>query len=94
MDNEELKEELGQLGMRLDNVEGHFENFDTTLNNHMNDYGSRQDQLVEKVAKMAEKLAEMKGREDLAGTLIRWVIFPLIVILAGLIGIRLIWPGG
>lgn len=38
----ELKEELGRQAGRLDNVEGYFDNFNTTLNNHMNSYDENQ----------------------------------------------------
>ncbi len=42
---QELKEEVAQTNMRLDGVEGYFDNFDTTLNNHMNDYNAKLDSL-------------------------------------------------
>ena len=93
MTNQELKEELAQLAVRLGNVEGYFENFDTTLHNHMGDYAKRQEAIAEKVEKLGLVLAAMQGRYELAVTLIRWVIFPMLVILAGLVGIKLIWPG-
>lgn len=36
-----LKEELGLINVRLDGVEGHFDSFDRTLSNHMNDYDKK-----------------------------------------------------
>jgi hypothetical protein len=95
-----VKDEIGQLGTRLDNVEGYFQNFDTTLNNHMNDYKKRQDEVVAEQAKLRELItnaaiavAKIQGSEGLAVTLIKWVITPLIIILAGLIGLKLLIPG-
>ena len=37
-DLQEIKDEIAGLGIRMENVEGHFDTFDTTLNNHMTDY--------------------------------------------------------
>ncbi len=36
-----IKEEFGRVIIRLENVEVHFDNFDTTLNNHMTDYDKK-----------------------------------------------------
>ena len=33
-----IKVEIAGIITRLENIEGHFDNFDTTLNNHMTDY--------------------------------------------------------
>lgn len=38
---QEIKNEIGGISARLENVEGYFNNFDTTLNNHMVDYDRR-----------------------------------------------------
>jgi len=35
---DEVKLETANIVTRLENVEGYFSNFDTTLNNHMTDY--------------------------------------------------------
>lgn len=95
-----VKEELGKLATRLDNVEGYFGNFDITLNNHMNDYKRQQREICaeqvklrDMVTDMAIKVARIQGSEELAVTLIKWVIVPLIVLLAGLVGIKTLFPG-
>lgn len=48
MNNElqDIKDEIARNGVRLDNVEGHFDNFDNTLNNHMDSYKSTQREMI------------------------------------------------
>lgn len=42
---QEIKDEIARNGTRLDNVEGYFSNFDTTLSNHMTSYDQKLDAL-------------------------------------------------
>jgi len=100
MDNAELKEELGRITSRLDNVEGYFSNFDATLNNHMRDYLQTQTEIKdeqktirEKVEAITVSVAKLQSSEGLAVILIKWVIAPLIILLGALVGIKLLVPG-
>lgn len=73
---QEIKEELAQLATRMDNIEGYFSTFDTTLTNHMNDYKVKQDSIDKNV-------------DQIEGRLVWgfWVIFGLLtVVLAGFVG--------
>jgi len=99
-DVQSIKEEVAQLATRLDNIEGYFQNFDATLNNHMNDYKKTQDEIREEQGKLRElindlavKVATLQGSEKLATFLIKWVVVPLIGLLAGIIGVKVVWPG-
>jgi len=53
---DELKEEIGQLATRMGNVEGYFNNFDVTLNNHMTDYKHKQESIDKAVSAVEGKL--------------------------------------
>lgn len=78
MSNElqELKNEIAGLATRMDNVEGYFDNFNATLENHMTDYRARQESIDKKVNSMEGKLSWAF-----------WVIFGLLTaVLTGLIG--------
>jgi hypothetical protein len=44
------------------------------------------------IMKLNEEVSYIKGKVDQEATLVRWVIFPLILILAGLIGLKLTMP--
>ncbi len=99
MDDKELKDEMGQLATRLDNVEGYFCNFDTTLNNHMTEYKETQKAirdeqrtLMKTAADLAIAVATLQGSEGLAIFIIKWVVTPLIGVLAALIGVKLLLP--
>lgn len=46
-----------------------------------------------KVEKMEETVHELIGATGTTNTLIKYVILPLIVILGGLVGIKLVLPG-
>ncbi len=104
MDDKELqglKDEIAQVATSVADISGCLDNFDTTLNNHMNDYKRVQEKLEaeqtkirDAVTAMGLAVAKIQGSEGLAITLIKWVIVPLIVILAGLIGVKLMLPGG
>lgn len=73
---QEIKEEMAQLGARMDNVEGYFDNFNTTLTNHMEDYKKRQEDI-------GRKVSAMEGRLNWGF----WVIFALLTtVLAGFVG--------
>lgn len=103
MDEKELqaiKDETGQLAVRLDNIEGYFANFDTTLTNHMTDYAKAQGAIREEQQKIHEKVdiidvavAKLQGSEGLAVFMVKWVVVPLIGLLAGLVGIKVLFPG-
>lgn len=45
---QEIKDEIAQNGIRLDNVEGYFSNFNTALDNHMRGYDQKLDALRSK----------------------------------------------
>jgi t-SNARE complex subunit (syntaxin) len=100
-DVQAMKEEMAQLSTSVANISGCLDNFDTTLNNHMTDYKKAQDEMRSEQTKIRDAVtalglvvAKIQGSEGLAIILIKWVIVPLIVILAGLIGVKLIMPGG
>lgn len=95
-----VKEEIGQLNTSIANISGCLDHFDTTLNNHMNDYKKAQDEIKSEQTKirdtvnaMAVTVAKLQGSEGLAIFLVKWVVVPLIALLAGLVGIKVIWPG-
>lgn len=48
--------------------------------------------LEEKVDGIAEKVALLEGQHNIAELLVKWVIMPLVVLLGGLVGIKLVWP--
>ena len=64
---QEIKEEMAQLATRMENMEGHFQDFDTTLNNHMTDYARKQ-------SAMGREMADMKSK----ATWGFWVVFGLL----------------
>jgi ABC-type uncharacterized transport system involved in gliding motility auxiliary subunit len=39
-----------------------------------------------------EEIGELRGKMDSEQTLVKWVIFPLLLIMAGLVGIKLALP--
>lgn len=45
---QEIKDEIGRVSTRLDNVEGYFDNFDVTLGNHMKSYDRKLEALRSK----------------------------------------------
>lgn len=46
----------------------------------------------ERLDKINEELGYIRGKLESEGTLIKWVIFPLLIIVAGLVGIKLVLP--
>ncbi len=96
-----LKEEMAALATSVADISGCLGNFDTTLNNHMNDYkaaqgliAAEQVKIRDLVTAMGLAVAKIQGSEGLAIILIKYVVLPLIVVLAGLIGVKLLLPGG
>lgn len=69
---QEIKEEIAQIVTRLGNVEGYFDNFNTTLENHMTDYKEKQRETDGRVRGMAGKLSWGF-----------WVIFSLLTLILG-----------
>lgn len=69
---QDIKEEIGQISIRLGNVEGYFDNFNTTLENHMTDYKAKQEEVDKKVREVAGRLSWGF-----------WVIFSLLVLVLG-----------
>lgn len=85
MSNElqEIKEEIARLGTRLDNVEGYFDNFNTTLTNHMTDYKREQKTMGKTVGDLTTKFNWGF-----------WVIFSLLTtVICGFIAITAITLG-
>ncbi len=75
-----LKPDYSLLIARLDNLEGHIDSFDKTLNNHMTDYAKQQDSI-------AAKIAQLVNRFNWAF----WVVFGLLTtVLAGLIAVAIV----
>jgi hypothetical protein len=50
--------------------------------------------LEQAIANINAELGEIKGKLDEERVLIKWVIFPLLMVVAALVGIKLIAPGG
>lgn len=38
------------------------------------------------------ELGDLRGRYDVAQLIVKWAVFPLIVVLGALVGIKLAWP--
>jgi len=52
----------------------------------------RLEALAERITALGERVSELSGRINSSVLLVKWVIFPLLIILAGLIGIKLTLP--
>lgn len=85
-DVQAIKEEVGQLATRLDNIEGYFQNFDITLNNHMGDYKTEQEAQAKKLAEVESGLRNL-GRSFGLGF---WVVFTLLTVVLGTGGALLV----
>lgn len=48
--------------------------------------------IEERLAALNEEIGELKGKMDTEQTLVKWIIFPLLLIVAGLVGIKLVMP--
>ena len=49
--------------------------------------------IEEKLDGCLERLASLEGQYSLSGTLIKWIIFPLIMIVGGIAGVKVLIPG-
>ena len=47
-----------------------------------------------KVDALEDEVAVMLAQSGTTNTLIKWVILPLVIIMGGLVGIKLVWPAG
>lgn len=45
-----------------------------------------------KLDDVASRLASLEGQYGLSGTLIKWIIFPLIMIVGGIAGVKVMLP--
>ena len=55
-----------------------------------------EDRLVrieEKLDEVSTRLASLEGQYSLSATLIKWIIFPLIMIVGGIAGVKVLLPG-
>lgn len=49
--------------------------------------------LTAKVEELIKDVAVFKAQYRLAELIIKWAVFPLIIILGALVGVKLAWPG-
>ncbi len=49
--------------------------------------------IEEKLDDVATRIASLEGQYGLSGTLIKWIIFPLIMIVGGIAGVKVLLPG-
>lgn len=59
----------------------------------ISDHIKRIEKLEECVDKHTEQISKLVGSAEIAFILIKWVITPLLVIVAGLVSIKLLIPG-
>ncbi len=52
----------------------------------------RLNRIEEALRKLNEELGYVKGKVESEAVLIKWVIFPLLLIVSGLVGIKLVLP--
>lgn len=55
-----------------------------------------EDRLVrieDKLDEVSSRIANLEGQYSLSGTLIKWIIFPLIMIVGGIAGVKVLIPG-
>ncbi|MBU2249833.1 MAG: hemolysin XhlA family protein [Gammaproteobacteria bacterium] len=81
-----IKEEVAQLSTRLDNIEGYFQNFDTTLNNHMNDYKREQESQAGRLVDVEKSMRSMVRMFNWGF----WVLFGLNILVLGAGGALLV----
>jgi len=48
--------------------------------------------IEEKLDDVAMRIASLEGQYGLSGTLIKWIIFPLIMIVGGIAGVKVLLP--
>jgi len=56
------------------------------------DISDRLERIEKTLSQILEDLGYIKGRMQSESTIIKWVVFPLLVILAALIGLKLALP--
>ena len=49
--------------------------------------------IEEKLDDVATRIASLEGKYSLSSTLIKWIIFPLIMIVGGIAGVKVLLPG-
>ncbi len=58
----------------------------------MSDNDNRLARIEEKLDGVTERLEKLEGQYGLSGTLVKWIIFPLIMILGGIAGVKVMLP--
>jgi len=58
----------------------------------MSDVDERLSRIEGKLDNVAERIASLEGQYGLTGQLVKWIIFPLIMILGGIAGVKVILP--
>ena len=48
--------------------------------------------LDKKVDEVLARVANLEGKADMGKLIIQWIVFPLIIILGGIIGVKVILP--
>jgi hypothetical protein len=59
----------------------------------LEDIQKRLERLENLILQINGELGVIKGKMDTTSTLVKWVIFPMLMILAGLVGVKLVMPG-
>ncbi len=59
----------------------------------MDELERRMNRLEDSMATLAADIAQIKGSQQTVELLLKWVILPLIVIVGGVVGIKLVIPG-
>jgi len=45
-----------------------------------------------KIDELIERIALLEGQQNSLSMMIKWVVFPMLIIVAGLVGIKLVMP--
>ena len=64
-----------------------------TVENELREHEERIGRLETCVGDIKESLGKLTGSSDTIKMLIQWVVLPLLMIMAGLVGIKLVIPG-
>ena len=59
----------------------------------MSDSEDRLVRIEKKLDEVSTRLASLEGQYSLSATLIKWIIFPLIMIVGGIAGVKVLLPG-